>query len=52
MADEIGNGGFERIVDALLAHGVEFICIGGAAEELYRGSACARDVEIRYRQTP
>jgi hypothetical protein len=52
MADETAKSTFEQIVDVLLAHGVEFIVIGGQAERLYGSTRPAPDIELLYRRTP
>jgi predicted nucleotidyltransferase len=42
----------ERIAAVLLTHGVEFLVIGGQAENLYGSPRVTYDVDLCYRRTP
>jgi len=42
----------ERVVDALIAHHVSFVVIGGWAEVLHGSPRVTRDVDVCYRRKP
>ena len=51
MAGETDKSALERIAEVLLAHGVEFIVIGGQAEALLGSPRVTYDVDLCYRRT-
>ncbi len=51
MADDTEKSPLERIAEVLLAHGVEFIVIGGQAESLLGSPRVTYDVDLCYRRT-
>jgi hypothetical protein len=50
MADNIEKSSLEQIAEILLAHGVEFIVIGGQAENLLGSPRVTYDVDLCYRR--
>jgi hypothetical protein len=52
MAGETEKSDLERIAEVFVAHGVEFIVIGGQAEALYGSARVTYDVDLCYRRTP
>lgn len=51
MPDATEKIAFERIVDLLVRHGVEFIVIGGQAEVLMGGARVTLDADLCYRRS-
>ena len=51
MADDTSKTRFERIVELLDGHGVEFVVIGGRAEALLGSARVTYDVDLCYRRT-
>jgi hypothetical protein len=51
MADATAKSDFERIVDIFVAHGVEFLVIGGQAETLLGSARVTFDTDLCYRRT-
>jgi predicted nucleotidyltransferase len=52
MAESTGKSSLRQIAELLLAHGVEFIVIGGQAEVLFGSPRVTYDVDLCYRRTP
>ncbi len=52
MADGTSKTRFERIVELLDGHDVEFVVIGGRAEALMGSARVTYDVDLCYRRTP
>lgn len=51
MADSTEQSALEKLADILLAHGVEFIVVGGQAEVLLGSPRVTYDVDLCYRRT-
>lgn len=51
MDDDTGKSALEQLADVLLAHGVEFIVVGGQAEVLLGSPRVTYDVDLCYRRT-
>lgn len=51
MPESFPKSRLEEVAQLLLAHGVEFIVIGGQAELVYGGSRQTFDVDLCYRRT-
>ena len=51
MGDETEKSALERIAEVLVAHGVEFIVIGGQAEVLCGSPRVTYDVDLCYRRS-
>jgi predicted nucleotidyltransferase len=51
MEDSTDKSPFERILEVFLAHGVEFLVIGGQAETLYGSARVTFDVDLCYRRS-
>ena len=51
MGDYTGKSSLEQFAEVLIAHGVEFVVIGGQAEILFGSSRPTYDVDLCYRRT-
>ena len=51
MDDENDKSALETLAGVLLAHGVEFIVVGGQAEVLFGSPRVTYDVDLCYRRT-
>lgn len=52
MADAAGRTAFEQLVELLTAREVEFIVVGGRAENLLGSPRVTYDTDVCYRRTP
>lgn len=51
MAEEREKSDLVRIAEILLAHGVEFIVVGGQAETIFGSARVTVDIDLCYRRT-